>query len=538
MSVPWWIAAAVFVAAIGSTKEAVEAIGAGAESTPEALAYLRARGRPGLWSVHAAAKRASGPRRVRLLASLGELPFEGAAWALKEAYGRGDRASRLGAVRGLGRLEGSGVRRILLEAARAEDPEIREAAARGLARRVDAVRDEVAALLYEPDVEAVTVALRVATASRDPELTRRALPVGLGHDAPEVQQAALELMAATGAEIDVPAARALARSAKPDIGPTAVAALAATANPERFRWIGVLLADPRAPERTRDAAFRALASGGGAGFATLTSALGRAPDAETRLRRGIDRPVPEARIRRWIDALASSDPRTRRVAATALRVIGAPAHRPLIARLADPDRRVAARAQAYLLEVAGDELDRELQRAARSDDASLRAGAVAARIRRSEGPDGATRHASALDDPAPIVRAAAARALAAVGQSEADALVLERAGDEAMVDVAFLDGVAQRPGTSIRETLALRLLDSDDPDVRRRAIEVLTPASDATVLEALVQRLPAAPLDEKQQILESVATSRVPEAATTLVDLVTHVDPQIREAAQRYVAER
>jgi HEAT repeat protein len=266
-------------------------------------------------------------------------------------------------------------------------------------------------------------------------------------------------------------------------------------------------------------------------------ALAQSPDVEARIRRGLEPPVPDDQVARWVDALDSTDPRWRRVAEEALSIIGRPANRLLIAKLADPDRKAADRALAFLLTVAGDDLDAELQRASRSEDPALRAGAVAAQIRRTDDA-GAERYASALDADEAVVRAAAARALAAVGQTRADEIVLERAGTDAVLDVAFLDGVEERTASELRRRLALQLLESPDADVRRRAIEVLTPVRDDESLSALVAHLPGAPLDEKYEIMEAVATSRLPGAANTMIDLVTHVDPQIRQVAQRYVAER
>jgi HEAT repeat protein len=537
MSTSVWVAALAFVAALSSSKEAVEAIASGSEDASEAVAYLRARGRPGLWSAHAAAKRESGDRRVRLLASLGALPFEGAEWALRDAYRQGDATSRLGATLGLGKLPGPGPRRVLLEAARADEVEIRSAAALGLARQIDRVRPEVAAMLYEPGTAPKLVALEVAIASEDEALAEQAIPVGLGAEDRDLRIAALKLVAATGSTLEIDRVRQLATSAEVDVARTALRALETTGHPERHRWIGRVLANSDASDTTRDAAFGLLANSGPAGFGPLVEALAQSPDAETRIRRGLERPVPDEQVARWVDALDSADPRWRRVAELALQIIGAPANRRLIAKLADPDRQAADRALTFLLTVAGDDLDSELERASRADDPALRAGAVAARIRRT-GDRGAERYASALDAEEAVVRTAAARALAAVGQDRADAIVLERAGTDGPTDIAFLKGVQERPAGEMRRRLALRLLESSDPNVRRRAIEVLTPVEDEQSLDALVAHLRGAPLDEKYEIMEAVASSRLPRAANTMIDLVTHVDPQIRQVAQRYVSER
>ncbi|MGF1510095.1 MAG: hypothetical protein ACFB9M_11405 [Myxococcota bacterium] len=531
-----WVAVlcALTAAGIGSSREAVDAIASGSARADEATAYLRAQGRAGLWALNSAAKKAKGTQRIRLLSALGDLPFEGAEWALKIAYDAKDPASQEGAVRGLSKLDGHLARRILVDGLSAEAPSVRAAAVDGLVDRVDEVRSSVEALLEQDSPDTRIGILALARRSKDPELMRASLAVGLVDSRPEVQAAALETLevARYGEYSDETVA--LIRSPDPQVAMNAVKALANLPVRGREARLGEVLADASVPPEIRREVLVVLRNR--SEFDALWGALAATPDGAELVRAHLrTHEVAPEEPSQWVAGLARPASDERRVARAAVAGLGTRAVPALVAGAGSSDPFLRDRSLSVLSEAGPEALQELLEKGSRSEVPEQRAGAISALILMSR-PSEARRYLRALDDDSPVVRAAAARALASLGSELVDEVLLERVPDlDLESQEAMMLGASTRADPQFRTELAIRLLASESGPVRRRAIEALSPAETERALQALQAHLRTAPLEEKTLAIKAIGESRLPEAGSLLVGLVTDVDPDVRKAALAYV---
>lgn len=534
-----WVTALLLIGAIQSNSDAVRAIADDTEEAPRAIRYLRSKGKPGLWALYGAAKKADGPARVNLLTAMGKLPVSGAEWSLKEAFKVGDPDSQLGAVQGLLLLDDSpGVRKVLLEAAQSPSPEVQQAAARGLAQRLEKVRPEVERMLLEPDLPQRSTAIRVARLTEDPALVREAVDVGLSDNRPEIEVEVLKLIGTMNASAMADAVETrLRRAENPRVQQAALDALLLMTTADPLTRLQRVLADPSVDADTRIRVYQSLRRGDLAAFQAMVDALARAPDGESflvaRLREGA---VTEDEKRRWVRTLISPRAPVRSLAETALRALGSDVHGMLVQQLASSDALMRTRAMAFLVTHADDALRSALERAYRSDDPAERAGAVTALIQMAAGTDEVPQYLESLNDPDNGVRVAAARGLGATAHPTSDAALSERLPElEAAVARAALEAAATREPPALARKWAKSMLASDDTDLRLSALGVLTPAPDADSVARLEAFLRRARPAEKVLAVRAIALSDQAEAATLLVRLVTDPDPEVRKAALTYV---
>jgi HEAT repeat protein len=525
---------ALATASVGSSHDAVEAIAENTESRPEAVAYLRGKGRVGLWAVTGAVKRETGARRRHLLTAVGDLPFEGAEWSLRTAYDDGDVDSQVGALNGLAKLGGATAERLMVQGLQSPKPEVRAAAVRGLRSRTERVRSQLHTLARSSDETTRIGVLELVAASPDRRLARSVLRDGLVDARPAVQRAALAALEARAMPEFTDEASVLLDSSDPTVARAAVRAIGAFPGGQRDRSMRRVLTDASVPTEVRTEAVTVLRRRGA--FEPLFAGLTRTPDGEALLVASLSSSGPSpAEKSQWVAGLGRRSPAERRLAQRALEALGRQVQPDLVAALASSDRRVRTGALA-VLEQGGDEaLDEVLTRAVRADDAEQRAGAWSARIARAR-PETALTYVEALDDRAPAVRTAAARALAVRGEPKVDSALEARLTDlDRSTQQAVLDGASERTDRSFQTSLAIRLLAADDPSVRRVALQALTPAPGTEALDALSAHIRRAPSDEKTLAVQALGESRLPRAGSMLVELVTDVDPDVRRAALRYV---
>lgn len=527
----------VVLAAIQSNADAVRAIAEATEEAPQAVRYLRNKGRPGLWALYGAAKRAEGEERVRLLSAVGQLPMKGAEWSLRQAYQKGDRDSQLGALQGMLQLPDSvGIRATLVAAAESPSPKVQELAAEGLAARFDIMEEQVSRMLLEADVPQRRTAIRVARLHEDPRFRTKAIDVGLSDTRPVIQVETLELIGETRDMHYLQPVTDRIRSPDTAVSAAATDALVSMDGPTAVARLSRLLADPSLSFRTKTMIAERLRASDATGFDALVQGLAAAPDGPEFIEEHLsETDVPAAEQQRWVQMLASPRQRVQAVTVAALDAIGPRVHPLLVRQLAAPEPEMRARALAFLSTRVDERLMAELKRASRADSATLRAGALTARIRLAQSPEELESLLFGLDDPAVRVQVAVARGLAASALPSIDRELEARLDSmEGPVKRALLEGAANRPDPSVARGWAMAMLRADQPDVRRAAVRVLTPAPSEASIQALEAYLRTAPPAEKVFAVEAIGTSRVPGAGQLLVELVTDPDPEVRKAALAY----
>lgn len=520
------------VGSVSSFREALDAVREAGPQRRSAIAYLNAKGRKGLWALNGAAKKVDGPEQVRLVAAMGELSTEGAEWALRSAWQDEDPDAKEGALLGFGRLGGALAEGVLIEALQG-DPVYLQVAAEAAAQQAEPMRSALMELIRDPADRAA--GLTVALVARDPVLTSTGLTLGLNDQRPQVQVLAIRLAAQAKRSGSAASVAGLIASPHPEVARAAVEATAALgARGSRDRLSEVLAGGDHDPQ-VEDLAFDALRRE--KAWEDLFTGLGRRPDGPQYVARRLRMAEPaEGEATAWVEGLDRTSVRERRVAEGAVTGLGSRARPALVAALGAPSPSLRRRALAELRRGEDPEtLERELEAALRTGEDEVRAGAAGALIA-IEGLPAASGRLELLRDESGRVQRAAARALAQLPSESMDAQ-LSAMVPELSVEAqsGLLEGARVRKDPAFVELLAQRLLVSEDPGVRRLALESLHPARTEPTLRQLVDHVRTAPLDEKILAMEAIGASSLPSAGDLLVSLVTDVDPEVRKAALAYV---
>jgi HEAT repeat protein len=204
----------------------VEAIATG-EDVDGAGDRMVALGKPGLWAIHAAAKKASGETRARLFESIGRFGTDEAEWALIVELKNSDVHGKAGALRGLTRMKRPRTANNVINHAATESALVRDAAADYFVAIGDAAARPHAVKMYG-SADAKVRELAVAYAIRTSESTFAAetLPKALRDPSPRVRMLGLELAERAGGKDHIFTIAELARSEESDVSDLAARVLA------------------------------------------------------------------------------------------------------------------------------------------------------------------------------------------------------------------------------------------------------------------------------------------------------------------------
>jgi HEAT repeat protein len=243
------------------------------------------------------------------------------------------------------------------------------------------------------------------------------------------------------------------------------------------------------------------------------------------LRRSLE---PRAITRRLGQALAGADPDERAAICVLLGTVGDQAAIPLLMQVAPEPDPVGTAAHLALQEV-GRRSDDRVVEALRSSDGAARKAML--KVVSHQALTGEV--VACLDDPDPEVRAAAADALARIGETRAVPALFERLADSSALVVQSAISAIQSLGSPDTASLALAGARAPSPAVRRWSLRILAYFGYERTTEVFLAGVADPDPRVQESALYGLAFLDDPRAREALLAASHDPEPRVRAAAMR-----
>ncbi|MFO0727837.1 MAG: hypothetical protein U1E65_28925 [Myxococcota bacterium] len=275
-----WIALSLAAAPSLSVPGAIAAI-ADDQDTAAAIARLRQAGKPGLWALADAAKKASGKAKGRLFLAIGGFGGPEAEWALFVELKDSDPEGVAGAVRGLGQGSGPSSCSSVLSLAGSSEGIVRDAVVEALVQKKGCGAASIKRLYGSPSELGRETALRYVVAANDPvgaELQNEAL----GDASGRVRAQAAELAAVRHDKSQLYTLSDIAKGPDEAAGQAAARAITAIGGFSAPNELAAVIADARTTQPAWRAAALGLRTLGNEGYRALLKGMARTKDPARR----------------------------------------------------------------------------------------------------------------------------------------------------------------------------------------------------------------------------------------------------------------